>query len=30
MSIVGTVLFGATTLYWAAMYIAKRRRAVAC
>jgi hypothetical protein len=30
MSIVGAVLFGATTLYWAAMYIAKRRRTVAC
>jgi hypothetical protein len=30
MSIVGTVLFGATTLYWAAMYIAKRKRSVAC
>ena len=30
MSITGALLFGSATLYWAAMYIAKRRRAVAC
>jgi len=30
MSITGALLFGSATLYWAAMYIAKRKRSVAC
>ena len=30
MSITGALLFGAATLYWAAIYIAKRKRSVAC